>query len=71
MAESTQKTVALQFHEVRHRSYAGCGPDGCMAGKGNGMGKERVTRRQKDISRLLREKKKTEKPRPLRPGKKK
>ena len=71
MAESTQKTVALQFHEVRHRSYAGCGPDGCMAGKGNGMGKERVTRRQKDISRLLREKKKTEKPKPLRPGKKK
>jgi hypothetical protein len=35
------------------------------------MGKGRVTRRQKDISRLLREKKKPEKPRPPRPGKKK
>ena len=42
-----------------------------MVGKGIAMGKERVTRRQKDISRLLREKKKTEKPKPLRPGKKK
>jgi hypothetical protein len=39
--------------------------------KGNGMAKERVTRRQKDISRLLREQKKTGKPKPLRPKKKK
>jgi hypothetical protein len=35
------------------------------------MGKERVTRRQKDIPRLLREKKKTATPKPPRPGKKK
>ena len=35
------------------------------------MAKERVTRRQKDISRLLREQKKTAKPQPLRPKKKK
>lgn len=71
MAESTQKTAALQFHEVRHRSCSSCGPCRCMNGKENRMGKERVTRRQKDISRLLREKKKTAKPKPLRPGKKK
>jgi hypothetical protein len=35
------------------------------------MAKERVTRRQKDISRLLREQKKTGKPTPHRPKKKK
>jgi hypothetical protein len=35
------------------------------------MAKERVTRRQKDISRLLREQKKTGKPKPRRPEKKK
>ncbi len=71
MAESTQKTVAPQFHEVRHRSCSGCGPGRCMTRKENRMGKERVTRRQKDISRLLREKKRTAKPKPLRPEKKK
>jgi len=42
-----------------------------MTRKENRMGKERVTRRQKDISRLLREKKRTAKPKPLRPEKKK
>jgi hypothetical protein len=35
------------------------------------MAKEQVTRRQKDISRLLREQKKTGTPKPLRPKKKK
>lgn len=35
------------------------------------MAKERVTRRQKDISRLLREQKITGKPKPPRPIKKK
>jgi hypothetical protein len=35
------------------------------------MAKERVTRRQKDISRLLREQHKAGKPKPLRPKKKK
>jgi len=70
MAESTQKTVALQFHAVR-RSCAGFDHTGCPAEKGNRMAKERITRRQKDISRLLREQKKTEKLKPLRPGKKK
>jgi len=42
-----------------------------IAEKGNRMAKERITRRQKDISRLLREQKKTGKLKPLRPGKKK
>ncbi len=70
MAESTQKTVALQFHAARRRPWAACNPDGCPAGKGSSMPKERVTRRQKDISRLLREQKKTGKPKPLRPKKK-
>jgi hypothetical protein len=45
--------------------------EGCPAEKGNTMANERVTRRQKDISRLLREQKKTGKPKPLRPQKKK
>jgi hypothetical protein len=35
------------------------------------MAKERVTRRQKDISRLQREQKKAGKPKPRRPEKKK
>ncbi len=35
------------------------------------MAKERVTRRQKDISRLLREQKKIRKSKEKRPGKKK
>jgi hypothetical protein len=35
------------------------------------MTKERVTKRQKDISRLLREQKKIRKPKSDRPGKKK
>ena len=71
MAESTQKTAALQFHAVCSRPCAGCNTDGCPAERGNAMAKERVTRRQKDISRLLREQKKTGKPTPHRPKKKK
>jgi hypothetical protein len=71
MAESTQKTATLQFHAARRRSCEGCNPDGYPDERGNTMAKERVTRRQKDISRLLREQKKTGKPKPHRPGKKK
>jgi len=71
MAESTQKTAALQFRAARSRPCAGCNTDGCPAERGNAMAKERVTRRQKDISRLLREQKKAGKPTPHRPKKKK
>jgi len=59
--------VAPIFHGVGNRSCPGCCPDG----KGNRMAKERLTRRQKDISRLLREQKKPGKPKPLQPKKKK
>ena len=71
MAESTQKTAALQFHAALRWHCAGCNPDGCPAERGNMMAKERVTRRQKDISRLLREQKKTGMPKLPRPKKKK
>jgi len=71
MAESTQKTAALQFHAAHSWRCVGCNPPGCLAERGNTMAKERVTRRQKDISRLLREQKKTGKPTPHRPKKKK
>ncbi len=71
MAESTQKTAALQFHAAHRRPCVGCNPDGCPAERGNTMAKDRVTRRQKDISRLMREQKKTGKPKPHLPKKKK
>jgi hypothetical protein len=71
MAESTQKKVELQFHAARHGPCAGRNPDECPAEEGNTMAKERVTKRQKDISRLLREQKKTGKPKPHLPKKKK
>ena len=57
MAESTQKTAALQFLQPS-AGLAGCDHKGCPGEKGSGMAKERTTRRQKDISRLLRDQKK-------------
>lgn len=39
--------------------------------EGAGMAKQQTTRRQKDISRLLREQKNIRKPKPVRPVKKK